>query len=266
MPGVKFFNAGHSQAEWGQYLIQKRRFVDAVKEELRTFTPAKARRTLWGDGWLLMSFLTDPYTPSEAKLRVTRECIKAVLEAGHKLRLQTRSSLVERDFDILRRFPDQVRLGTSLPYLDDKFARVLEPRATSPSRRLLAMKKAKELGIKVYVAVAPFMPWDNESILEKVISETLPLAPTEIFCEVLNPKGENIELIRAALKKNYGSYCAMLASYPGQRWARFTHRILSAGVEMAHSFVPWPDTRRGWAKYLEQEQTNWLDCYLPPKS
>lgn len=128
MPGVKFMNHGHSQREWGKYLYPKPGLVEALRDQLRNFTPDRAKRTEWGDGWILMSFLTDCYTPSEAKHKLTRQCLQLLLEAGHKVRVQTRSVLVERDFDLLAAHADRVLLGTSLPHLDDKLARALEPR------------------------------------------------------------------------------------------------------------------------------------------
>src|SRR5439155_6640249 len=147
MPGVKFFNHGHSQREWGAYLYPKEGVVEALRKQLRNFTPNKAKRTEWGEGWVLMSFLTDCYTPAEAKHRITRHCLRLLLDAGHKVRLQTRSVLVEQDFDILGDYKSQVLLGTSLPHLDDKLARCLEPRAAAPTRRLRMLERAAALEI-----------------------------------------------------------------------------------------------------------------------
>ncbi len=178
MPGVKFFNHGHSQREWGTYLCPKGGIVEALLNQLHNFTPDKAKRTEWGDGWVLMSFLTDCYTPAEAKHRITRRCLQVLLEAGHKVRVQTRSVLVERDFDILTAYKSHVLLGTSLPHLDDKLARCLEPRAAAPPRRLKMLEKAA-LDIPVYTAVAPFLPFHDVAKLEQVISAVQPLRPGE---------------------------------------------------------------------------------------
>src|SRR5256885_2097757 len=52
MPGVKFFNHHHSQQDWGKYLYLKEGIVEALRKQLRNFTPAKAKRTDWGDGWV----------------------------------------------------------------------------------------------------------------------------------------------------------------------------------------------------------------------
>jgi len=263
MPGVKFANHGHTQREWGTYLYPKAGLIEALREQLRNFTPDKAKRTDWGDGWVLMSFLTDCYTPAEAKHRLTRECLSLLLNAGHKVRLQTRSALVERDFDILRAHKDQVLLGTSLPHLSDELARALEPRASSPTRRLAMLEKAVAAGIPVYVAVAPFLPFHDRSVMESVLDAVLPLNPREVFCEVLNPKGDNLEMMTKALRDGFPELADQLANYSSEHWAKFTWKVLAHGLERASQFIPWPDTRRAWRKHLSNEDAGFLDRFLP---
>jgi len=117
-----------------------------VRQQLRTFTPAKAVKTSWGQGRILVSFLCDAYQPLEEKLQVTRQALELVLLAGHHVRIQTRATLVRRDFDLLVKYKDQVRLGTSLPHLDDDLAKVLEPKAPGPTARLEMLPEATDLG------------------------------------------------------------------------------------------------------------------------
>jgi len=265
MPGVKFNNNGHRQREWGKYLIPKEGIVEALADQLRNFTPAKAYKTEWGNGWVLMSFLTDCYTPSEAKHKLTRQCLKLLLEAGHKVRIQTRSVLVERDFDLLVAHRKQILLGTSLPYLDDPLARALEPRAAAPTRRLKMLQKAYDRGLEVYVAVAPFLPFHDHNVMDEVLKAIRPLSPREIFCEVLNPKGDNIEMMREALIKKYPSEAERMKNYTAEYWAKFTWKVLSFGLAKNDRFIPWPDTQRFWKTHLDVEQTKFLDAYLPPK-
>lgn len=264
MPGVKFFNHGHSQREWGTYFYPKAGIVEALQEQLRNFTPEKAKRTEWGNGWVLMSFLTDCYSPAEAKYRITRRCLQLLLEAGHKVRVQTRSVLVERDFDILAANEPQVLLGTSLPHLDDKLARCLEPRAAAPTRRLQMLEKAAVLGIPVYVAVAPFLPFHDPTNLEHIINAVIGLQPREIFCEVLNPKGDNISMMTDALRGEFPEFAARLARYSNAEWAKFTLKVLTHGVGRSAQFIPWPDTRRLWRAHLQPEQADYLENFLPP--
>ncbi len=266
MPGVKFNNDGHKQRDWGKYLLPKHGIVEALRIQLRTFTPDKARRTEWGDGWVLMSFLTDCYTPSEAKFKLTRQCLQLLLEAGHKVRLQTRSALIERDFDLLIAHKQQVLVGTSLPYLDDGLARFLEPRAAAPRRRLKMLEKAFSHGLEVYVCVAPFMPFHDETVMEEVLSAINPLYPREVFCEVLNPKGDNIAMMREALVAKFPVEAERMTNYSAESWAEFTWRVLSVGLKKNKRFIPWPDTQRFWKTHLNSTQTQLLDAYLPPKS
>ena len=136
-PGVKAqpFWIGKNQADWGRVFSERDGLVEALRTQLRTFTPARALKTSWGQGRILVSFLCDAYQPLEEKLLVTRRVLELLLEAGHRVRIQTRSTLVRRDFDLLLKYKDQVRLGTSLPHLDDDLAKVLEPKAPVSTAR-----------------------------------------------------------------------------------------------------------------------------------
>lgn len=264
MPGVKFNNGGHTQEEWGKYIIAKTGFVDAVRHELKRFTPDKAKTTEWGDGWILASFLTDCYTPAEAKHKITRASLQLILEAGHKVRVQTRSALAERDFDLLVAHKERVLFGTSLPHLDDRLARVLEPGASSPTRRLRMLHKARDAGLPVYVAIAPVMPFHREEEFNRVLNAVWDLEPREIFCEPLNPKGGNLAMVHETLVPYDAYFAEMIATYTEQAWAMFTDYILTLGVSKHARFVPWPDTMRRWKKWLPEASVQQLDTYLPP--
>jgi DNA repair photolyase len=213
-----------------------------------------------------MSFLTDCYTPAEAKYQLTRQCLKLILEAGHKVRVQTRSVLVERDFDLLLAHSDRVLLGTSIPHLDDRLARVLEPRAAAPSRRLLMLQRAAEGGIPIYVAIAPFLPFHGREELEEVLARLSVLGTREIFCEVLNPKGDNIAMMMEALQPSFPDYARRLAGYSARYWAEFTWNVLSHGFTHSQQFIPWPDTRRQWRAFLPEESVDFLEKFLPDAS
>jgi DNA repair photolyase len=295
-----------TQRDWGNYIFLKAGFVEALQNKLspsRTgggFTPEYAReRALinrgeaangqsgsdWYEpGWILVSFLTDCYTPLEGKFKVTRQVLKLLLEAGHKVRIQTRSAMVERDFDILAKYPEQVLLGTSIPYLDDDIARVLEPKSSSPTRRDMMIQKAAHLGIPTYVAIAPVMPFNdlktNRPLYLDAFAQAKVVKHREIFCEVLNPKGDNIAMIKDALaegwKNSDGEVAKKCASafvdldhYDEERWARATARVLSRFVGDAASGIkitPWPDTSRRWAKHLDVGTVMFLDGFLPPST
>lgn len=265
MPGVKFANRGHTQREWGKYLFPKPGLVDSLRDQLRNFTPDRAKRTEWGDGWILMSFLTDCYTPSEAKHRLTRQCLELLLDSGHKVRVQTRSVLAERDFDLFTAHRDRVLFGTSLPHLDDSLSRVLEPRAAAPTRRLRMLERAANAGIPVYVAIAPFLPFHTDEDLGAVLSKVFPLRPREVFCEVLNPKGENLAMMVDALASRFPEFAKRLTHYSPENWSAFTWKVLKHGLTRSRRFIPWPDTQRLWRAHLPPDRITFLDRFLPPE-
>lgn len=264
MPGVKFTNGGRTQREWGQYIFPKEDLLLRLKKDLKTFNPQKGA-TPWGKGMILLSFLTDCYSPIESKLKLTREILKLVLEAGHTVRIQTRSALVERDFDILTQYPDQVILGTSLPYLDDRLARVLEPGATAPSRRVKMLEKAVDRGLSVYVAIAPVMPFHGLDTVQRVLETVAPLRPVEVFSEVLNPMDGNVQMMNEALEKADRSE-RVSEFYRKNQWVQWTYEYLYNAYLMANklncNFICWPSPH-AVKDPLSQREQQWLLKWLP---
>ncbi len=267
MPGVKFTNGGRSQREWGQYIFPKENIIDRLKKELETFDPHR-NSTPWGNGFILLSFLTDCYSPIESKLKLTREILKLVLEAGHKVRIQTRSALVERDFDILEKYTDQVILGTSLPYLDDRLARILEPGATAPTRRVKMLEKAAARNIPVYVAIAPVMPFHDLETIEDVLTKIAPLNPIEIFSEVLNPMDDNVKIMNETLEQSCREE-RISEFYRTNQWVRWTYEYLYHAYLLARkldcNFICWPSPHSVKNPLSDQEK-RWLLKWLPEPS
>ena len=264
MPGVKFTNGGRSQQEWGSYIFPKEDILERLKSELCTFNPQK-NATPWGKGMILLSFLTDCYSPIESKLKLTREILKLVLEAGHMVRIQTRSALVERDFDILEKYKDQIILGTSLPYLDDQLARILEPGATAPSRRLKMLERAASRGLSIYVAIAPVMPFHHLETIEDVLRKIAPLEPVEVFSEVLNPMDGNVLMMNEALEKA-GRPERVSEFYRKNHWVQWTYEYLYnaylLGRSLKCNFICWPSPQ-SVKEPLTSGERQWLLQWLP---
>ncbi len=128
------------------------------------------------------------------------------------------------------------------------------------------LEKAAALDIAVYAAVAPFLPFHDGTTLEQVINAVQPLRPREIFCEVLNPKGDNISMMTDALAKEFPEFAVRLARYSNAEWAKFTLQVLTHGIGRSARFIPWPDTRRLWRAHLQPEQADYLEDFLPPQN
>jgi len=114
---------------------------------------------------------TDPYQPIEKQWRITRDILEVLDEANHPVGIVTKSALVLRDIDILSRMAERglVRVAISITTLDRKLGRTMEPRASTPSLRLDAIRQLSEAGIPVSVLVAPVIPALNDHEMERIL-------------------------------------------------------------------------------------------------
>jgi DNA repair photolyase len=114
---------------------------------------------------------TDAYQPCEREYRLTRRVLEVLKECDHPVGLITKSSLIERDIDILAPMAEKHLAAASITIttLDPKIARTLEPRAAAPARRLRAIRTLTEAGIPVGVSIAPIIPFVTEPEIEKVM-------------------------------------------------------------------------------------------------
>jgi DNA repair photolyase len=114
---------------------------------------------------------TDPYQPVERKLRVTRSILEVLQRHRHPVTLVTKSSLIERDLDILVDLArDQlVSAFVSITTLDAALKRKLEPRAPSPAARLRAVRALHAAGVPVGVLVAPVIPAVTDHEIERIL-------------------------------------------------------------------------------------------------
>ena len=122
------------------------------------------RQKLSGKSWvprpIAMSGVTDPYQPTERKLRITRGCLEVLAEFRNPVGLLTKSALVTRDIDLLQDLAQHraVSVMLSITTLDASLQHKMEPRAARPTKRLAAVEKLARSGIPVGVMVAPIIP------------------------------------------------------------------------------------------------------------
>jgi len=123
-------------------------------------------------GLLNIGSVTDAYQPAERRLRVTRSVIEVLAEARHAFSIITKSSLVERDLDLIAPLAAQrlAAVYVSITTLDPELARKLEPRACSPQRRLRTIEALARAGVPVGVSVSPVIPFLNEPELERILT------------------------------------------------------------------------------------------------
>jgi DNA repair photolyase len=120
---------------------------------------------------IAMGTNTDPYQPIEKNMRITRSILEVLREFRHPVGIVTKSPLILRDIDILSEMAEMglAKVALSVTTLDRKLARMMEPRAGTPARRLQAIKALSEAGIPAGVMFAPAIPALNDGELEAVL-------------------------------------------------------------------------------------------------
>ena len=131
-----------------------------VKENAPGLLRKKLSSPSWKPQTVAMSGATDVYQPVEKKLRLTRSCLEVLAEFRNPVAVITKNHLVTRDIDLLSELArhDAVSVSVSLTTLDDDLRRVMEPRTSSPRRRLATIEKLSNAGIRVGVLTAPVIP------------------------------------------------------------------------------------------------------------
>jgi len=151
---------------------------------------------------IMLGGVTDIYQPIERGYGVTRALLEVMERWRHPVALITKSQLVIRDIDILARLAERglAKAAISVTTMQRRTARVMEPRAAAPHRRIEVIRMLAQAGVPVTVMVAPIVPAINDSEIEAILEECkkagasaagyvvlrLPLEIKDLFREWLN--------------------------------------------------------------------------------
>lgn len=137
---------GHREP-WGQFVDVKVNAPSLLRYEITR----KRRDRVWVSG------VCDPYQPLEGRYRLTRLCLEILAENDWPVTIQTRSALVLRDIDVIRR-GSQFEAGFSITTVDEAIRKIFEPNAPSIGERLRALGELHAAGIRTFVMIAPILP------------------------------------------------------------------------------------------------------------
>jgi len=187
---------------------------------------------------LCIGTATDAYQPVERKLRITRAIIEVLAETDHAFSLVTKSSGIERDLDLIAPMAERRLVGVyvSVTTLDPALARILEPRAASPERRLRTIRTLADAGVPVGVSVSPVIPFLNEPELERILAAAAAAGARAAFSIPLRLPWEVNPLFQDWLQRHFPERAervmARLRDMRGGRDndARFGTRMTGEGV------------------------------------
>jgi DNA repair photolyase len=149
--------------------------------------------------------VTDAYQPAERKLGITRSVIEVLDDFNHPFSLITKSSGVERDLDLIAPMAARrlAAVYVSITTLDPALARVMEPRAAAPARRLQTIRRLAEAGVPVGVSVSPVIPFLNEPELERILEAAHEAGARSAFSIVIRLPWEVNPLFQQWLQQHF---------------------------------------------------------------
>ncbi len=139
-------------SKWGTSVSVKEDVLRKLKADLAKLKP----------GVVGVSTVTDPYQPIEKELGITRESLSILGSAAFPISIQTKSSLVARDIDIIRN--GNFEVGITITSRDDSFRCKFEPGASPIPERVEALNALSRSGIKTWIFYGPIIPGENDRL------------------------------------------------------------------------------------------------------
>jgi DNA repair photolyase len=173
----------HASEDFDKIIMVKKNSPEVLKKELHKLYPKQRTLGDFGGGpskekrarpvIMVSSGVSDAYQPVERKYKLTRTLLKLLRNSGIPTYVMTKSDLILRDLDILKEINDRswCNVSFSLSTVDNDIARVLEPRASPPEKRLEAMNVISDEGILTGITFIPVIPYitDSDEQLEDTI-------------------------------------------------------------------------------------------------
>ncbi len=147
---------GHSEP-WGSFT------------DIRVNAPGTLRRQLRRaeKGGIIISSVTDPYQPVEAKYMITRKCLEVLALYDFPVDILTKSPLISRDIDVILKIKD-AEAGITITTDNERVRKIFEPGAPPVPARIEALKRLHEAGIRTYVFIGPVLPMNPRLLAEQV--------------------------------------------------------------------------------------------------
>jgi len=138
-------------------------------------------------GRVYISSLTDAYQPLERKHQLTRKLLEILLKHQFPISIQTKSALVLRDLDLIRRFHER-EVGFTITSLNDDVRKSFEPMSSSPEEKLSAIKELKDHGVRTYVFFGPVLPYISDQNIEQYFQQISAAGADYVLVDKLNLK------------------------------------------------------------------------------
>lgn len=207
------FGCGYCYARYSHEFLGMPDWIDfqtriLVKREAPALLPAELTRERLDGTSIAVGTVTDPYQPAEREFRVTRGTLEVLSRArGLRLSITTKSSLITRDLDLLQAIArrSSLTIHVSLITLNRRLARILEPRAPTPERRLATIRALSGGGLRVGVFAMPVLPGltDSSRAMDGLVRRSAEAGATHFVAQMLFLRGSARQGFLARLEKDF---------------------------------------------------------------
>jgi DNA repair photolyase len=142
-----------AETDWSKEILIYKDIVDQLCDELDKIPP----QTIY------MGYHTDPYQPCESEYRQTRKVLELFLKRGFSASILTKSDLVVHDIDILKEMSDAA-VSVSVAFNDNQTRRLFEANTMDTEKRIEALHKLKEAGVRTGALLCPIIPYITDAI------------------------------------------------------------------------------------------------------
>ncbi len=226
----------HNYLDFGAGTDFERKLV--YKPRAAELLRAAFDRPRWRGDLVVFSGNTDCYQPLEASMQLTRACLEVCLAYRNPVSIITKSTLIERDLDLLVALSKvtHLRVTISLPFLNADHARAIEPYVPTPKRRLQMVRRLAEAGIYVGVNAAPIIPGLNDDQLPGLMQAAADAGAHYVGRTLVRLPGPVLDVfserVRALLPLSADKILAQVREARGgeaMNDSRFGHRMRGAG-------------------------------------
>jgi DNA repair photolyase len=232
--------------EFASFILVKRNFVEVLKRELD--------RPSWKRELAALGTATDPYQPIEGQYRLTRGTIEALAHARTPAGLVTKGPMVVRDCDVLSELTRAVgcTVYMSVPTVDEKAWRILEPGTAHPLQRLRAVRTLVDAGINAGVLMSPIVPGFSSARdkLERTMKSIADHGARFVGCNVMHLEQGTREHFMKFLSRGFPSLVPRYEKLYARKYAPEAYR------KEVQAMVRVLQQRYGLSKREDAAQTN----------
>jgi len=213
------------EGEFGKDVAVKANAIEILRREL---DPKRRRIPLKRSFIMLGGGVGDSYQPVEKKYQLTRKALQLMQEYNVPVHILAKSTLVERDLDLLRKINEQNRVIVSLSFssVDDNVSAIFEPGVPPPSERLRVLASFKDEGIACGMFLLPVIPFitDKPELMEESVRKAHEIGlDFIIFGGMTLKEGRQKDYFFNNLKENYPELAVEYENiYKGNKWGNAT--------------------------------------------